>query len=241
MEAPILLVVEDAQWLDRSSAKVLALVLVARRLGTEPVALLLAVHDGAPNDIDDAGLTEFLVGRLDEDASRALLDVHGAELSDDLRARILSAAGGTPLALIELPVAAMDLELEPRSPASAPLPLMSTLERAFAARLRDLGADARALVLVAALDDGELDALTAAAENLRGVAIRPDSWAPAVAAGLGTVARRGFRFRHPLVRSAVEQAATVEERWCAHAALAEALAEDPDRPIWLRGRGRCRC
>ena len=56
-DAPLLLVVEDAHWLDRSSAEVLAF--VARRLEMEPVILLFAVRDGVPNDLDEAGLPDL--------------------------------------------------------------------------------------------------------------------------------------------------------------------------------------
>src|SRR4029077_10102554 len=103
-EAPVLLVVDDAHWLDRSSAKALAF--VARRLEMEPAVLLLAVRDEVSSDIDEAGLAELRGGRLDSDASRALLDVTGAVLSEDLKDRILEAAAGNPLALTELPIAA---------------------------------------------------------------------------------------------------------------------------------------
>jgi DNA-binding CsgD family transcriptional regulator len=225
----VLLVVDDAHWLDPSSAKVLAF--VARRLEMEPAALLIAVRDGLPNDIDEAALAELTIGRLDNGASRALLDVRGAELSEDLKVRVLEEAAGNPLALTELPVAARGLKLEPASGFDS-FPLTARLERAFAARLGDLDADTRALLLVAALDEAEPDRLTSAAERFRGGEISPDGWAAAVAAGLGTLTAEGFSFRHPLVRSAVEQTASAEERRRAHAALAETLADDPDRAAW---------
>src|SRR5471032_128698 len=228
-EAPVLLAVDDAHWLDRSSAK--ALVFVARRLDLEPAVLLLAVREGVPSDIDEAGLAELPIGRLDDDAARSLLDVRGADLSEDLKVRVLEEAAGNPLALTELPIAAGGLKLEPTRGFEV-FPLTARLERAFAARLGDLDADVRALLLVAALDEAEPDRLTTAAERFHGGVISPDGWAPAVAAGLGTLASDGFRFRHPLVRSAVEQTASAEERRRAHAALAETLADDPDRAAW---------
>ena len=55
-----------------------------------------------------------------------------------------------------------------------------------------------------------------------------------MAAGLGTLEDGTFRFRHPLIRSAVAQAATPEERRGAHAALAEAFEDEPDRAVWHR-------
>jgi DNA-binding NarL/FixJ family response regulator len=228
-EEPLLLTVDDAHWLDRSSVKALAF--VARRLELEPAALLITVRDGVPSDIDEAGLAELPIGRLDDDAARSLLDVRGADLSEDLKVRILEEAAGNPLALTELPIAAGGLKLEP-PPGFEAFPLTARLERAFAARLGDLDADARALLLVAALDEAEPDRLTAAAERFYGGAISPDGWATAVAAGLGKLAPEGFRFRHPLVRSAVEQTASGDERRRAHAALAETLADDPDRAAW---------
>ena len=148
-----------------------------------------------------------------------LLEVNGAGLSDELKGRILAEAAGNPLALIELPPAAADLDL---TSASEPLPLTARLEAAFATRLTALDADVRALLLLAALDDGELAELSRAAEALLGARIDVDDWTMAVASGLGTLGGGGFRFRHPLIRSAVHQAATSEERRLAHAALAEA-------------------
>ncbi len=108
-QTPLLLVVDDAHWLDRSSAEVLAF--VARRLEMEPVILLFAVRDGVPSDLDEAGLPDLVLAGLDDDASRTLLDLHGAGLSDELKGRILAEAAGNPLALIELPAAAVNLDL----------------------------------------------------------------------------------------------------------------------------------
>jgi DNA-binding NarL/FixJ family response regulator len=228
-EAPVLLTFDDAHWLDRSSAKALAF--VARRLESDPAALLITVREGVPTEIDGAGLVELPIGRLDAAAARSLLEVRGAGLSEDLKARILEEAAGNPLALTELPIVAGGLKLEPSTGFEA-FPLTARLERAFAARLGDLDADTRALLLVAALDEADPDRLTAAAERFQGAAITRDAWAPAVAAGLGTLAHDGFRFRHPLVRSAMEQTASAEESRRAHAALAETLADDPDRAAW---------
>ncbi len=228
-EAPLLLVVDDAQWLDRSSAEVLAF--VARRLEMDPVVLLLAARSGVPSDLDEAGLPELILGGLDDDASRALLERTGAALPAELKVRVLAEAAGNPLALIELPAAAADLD-----PAATPwpLPLTARLEAAFATRLTALGAGARTLLLLAALDDGDVTELGRAAEALLDAPAGAGDWAEAVDAGLGTLADGGFRFRHPLVRSAVHQAASGEGRRRAHAALARTLAADPDRAVWHR-------
>ncbi len=152
-------------------------------------------------------------------------------LSEDLKGRILAEAAGNPLALIELPAAAVDLDL---TRAWEPLPLTARLEATFATRLTALDADVRALVLLAALDDGRLAELEDAAEELLGARFGADYWTVAAAAGLGTLDDGEFRFRHPLIRSAVYQAATGEQRRLAHAALARTLAGNPDRAVWHR-------
>jgi DNA-binding CsgD family transcriptional regulator len=215
---PLLLLVEDAQWLDRPSSEVLGF--VARRLELEPVIVLFAVREGIASAVDESGLPELHLDGLDEASSRALLTLTAPDLPSELEARILDQAAGNPLALIELPAAAASLD-GAASPDALPLP--ARLEQAFAARLSRLGSATRHLLLLAALEHGELPELAG-----------DPAWAPAVAAGLGTLDDGTFRFRHPLIRSAVVQAATPAERWHAHAAHALALHNDPDRAVWHR-------
>jgi DNA-binding CsgD family transcriptional regulator len=214
-ETPLLFVVDDAHWLDRPSVQVLEF--IARRVESDPAILLFAVREGLPSSFDDAELPELRLAGLDQAASSALLDLAPETLPPDLRRRILEEAAGNPLALIELPAGAAELRTG-ASPAG-PLPLTARLEQTFTSRLTSLSAEVRRLLLLSALEDIEVD---------------PESLGPAVAAGLGTLESGRFRFRHPLIRSAVEQAATPEELRNAHAALAEALADEPDRAVWHR-------
>ena len=65
-------------------------------------------------------------------------------------------------------------------------------------------------------------------------AVEVEALAPAVAARLIQVDELGVRFRHPLVRSAIHQAASFPERHAAHAALARVLVDQPDRRAWHR-------
>jgi DNA-binding CsgD family transcriptional regulator len=225
-ETPLLFVVDDAQWLDRPSSEVLAF--VARRIESDPAVLLFGIREGLPSSFDDAAMPELPLSGLDQDASNALLDLGAAALPVDLRRRILKEAAGNPLALIELPEAAAELGTD--TPQSGPLPLTARLEQAFASRLTTLGADVQRLLLLAALDEVDLAELSRAAEKTVDAA----DLAPAVAAALGTLDSGVFRFRHPLIVSAVKQAATAGELRSAHAALAEALADEPDRAVWHR-------
>jgi DNA-binding CsgD family transcriptional regulator len=215
---PLLFLVEDAQWLDSSTLEVLGF--VARRLELEPVIVLFAVREGIASAVDETGLPELHLGGLDNESSKALLERTAPDLPPHLKRRILDEAAGNPLALIELPAAAVSLDRV--EPADA-LPLPTRLEQAFAARLSGLDSDTRRLLLLAALEDGELPELAGDV-----------AWAPAVTAGLGTVDNATFRFRHPLIRSAVVQAATFEERRRAHATLAAAFESEPDRAVWHR-------
>jgi hypothetical protein len=153
---------------------------------------------------------------LSEEASARLLEAQASGLSADLKRRILDEAVGNPLALIELPVAAMGLTFDARSAPPGSLPLTARLERAFAARLDELDADARAVLHAAALEDGEPAELLQAAEKVRGSSLGVRDWEPVVDAGLGVLTPDRFRFRNPLIRSAIEQAMPVEERRAAN-------------------------
>jgi DNA-binding CsgD family transcriptional regulator len=215
---PLLFLVDDAQWLDGPSSEVLGF--VARRLQLEPVIMLFAVREGISSAIDESGLPEIHLDCLDAATSRALLELTAPELPAELKARVLDEAAGNPLAVIELPATAANLG----GPAPAdPLPLPTRLEQAFAARLAGLDSETRRLLLLAALADGELPEPA-----------RDPGWASAVAAGVGNVDQGRFRFRHPLIQSAVAQAATPEERRQAHAALAQSFTNEPDRAVWHR-------
>ena len=116
-EAPVLLVVDDAHWIDRPSCEALAF--AGRRLEPEPVLLVFAVRESVPTWLADVGLPELRLGRLDDSAARALLRETASALPADVGERILSEAAGNPLALIELPEAAAGLQGSFRHQAAA--------------------------------------------------------------------------------------------------------------------------
>ena len=228
---PVLLLVDDAHWLDWASADVLAF--VARRLESEAILLIAAIRQGIESVLDQVGLLELRLEPLDPPAASALLDASTPHLSEALRERLLSEAAGNPLALVELPVGVR--ELHPGSSPPPRLPLTARLERAFSSRLGDLPEATRTLLLVAALNDGTAlsETLAAARTLLRSTPVVEDL-APAVAARLVELDDAGLRFRHPLMRSAIYQGATAAQRRAAHAALADHLEADADRRAWHR-------
>jgi DNA-binding CsgD family transcriptional regulator len=228
-DAPMLLLAEDAQWLDRPTTEVLAF--VARRLQSDPVVLLAAVREGYPSLLVDAGLPQHRLGGLAPAAAMRLLDASAPQLSPVIRDRLLSEAAGNPLALMELPVTAA--RLVPVAPGS--LPLTQRLEQAFAARVSDLPEATRLLLLVAALSDDErLSEILEAAGAVAGSTLGPDLLEPAAEAAIVDLDLHSVRFRHPLIRSAVRQSASVLRRRRVHEALAEVLRADPDWRAWHR-------
>ncbi len=232
-ETPLVILVEDAHWLDRPTADVLSF--VARRLDSEPVALLVAVRDGYDTPLTRAGLRRLPVPELDDAAARALLDARVPNISVRLRERVLAAAGGTPLALLELPTI---LDATGQRPEVFPQPLAITtrLEQAYGAQVRDLDPRTRAVLLLAAADDAEqIDEVLAADDVMStGAGGLEEALQPAVLAGLIDVDHAHFHFRHPLIRSAIYQSAPIVQRREAHAALATVLADQPDRHAWHR-------
>jgi len=230
-DGPMLVVVEDAHWLDHPSADALAF--IARRIESDPVFLLAAARDGYPPGLAQAGLPEIRLGGLDEVDAACLLDAVAPEISLSTRGRVLGEAAGNPLALIELPAVADRGESEQW--AAGAVPLTDRLERVFAERVSDLPRATRLLLLAAALsDEDRLDEIVKASRAAAKVAMDLDAAAPAVDAGIVDADLRTIRFRHPLVRSAIAQSAGLEERRRIHAALADALGDQPDRRAWHR-------
>lgn len=231
--SPLLCLVDDAHWLDRSSAQVLAF--VARRLNAEAVVLIFAVRDSLePEEL--AGLPHLQIeGLPDEHARELLASSFGAPLDDRVRERILAEARGNPLALLELPRAVSPAKLAGGFGLPGGAPLQSRIERSFLGRVQQLPlATRRFLLLAAAEPTGDPDLLWRSAAELE---IPIEAVAPALGDGMLNVGAR-VAFRHPLLRSAIYGAAAAEDRRAVHQALAAATdAEaDPDRRAWHRAR-----
>jgi DNA-binding CsgD family transcriptional regulator len=225
---PILLIADDAQWLDEATRSVLSF--VSRRLSSDPVALLLAVREGFDLPFGDADTLRHVIPPLgDADAAR-LLDCQAPSLSRDLRSRLLREAAGNPLALVELPravYAANDGD-------ARWLPLTARLERAFCSRLSELPHATRTLLSLAAENDAtSLHEIMRAGEVLLNRSIGVDAFAPAISAKLIELDAIEVRFRHPLVRSAIHQSADLVTRQSVHAALAT-IIEDQNRRLCHR-------
>ncbi|HEY2437108.1 MAG TPA: LuxR C-terminal-related transcriptional regulator [Solirubrobacteraceae bacterium] len=224
-EQPLLCVVDDAQWLDRSSAQ--ALGFVARRLLAESVALVLATRD--PGE-ELEGLQKLVLEGLPTGDAHALLgSAVRVPLDEQVRERIVAETRGNPLALLELPRALTPVELAggfglPDAPG-----LSGRIEDSFRRRLGSLSADTQRLLLVAAAEPVGDPVLVWRAAGRLGIGLE----AAADTDGLLGIGTR-VTFRHPLVRSAVYRAASPDQRRAVHRALADATDSevDPDRRAW---------
>jgi DNA-binding CsgD family transcriptional regulator/predicted nucleic acid-binding Zn ribbon protein len=232
-DGPVLLVVDDVHWIDTPTLGVLTF--LARRLGAEPVGMVLSLREGHATPLDALLLSELRLRPLAASAAEALLDAAEPELEHTLRRRVLEGAAGNPLALLELPAALRRRGTSDDALVSSAVPLTARLERAFASRLTDLPAETWNVLLVAASDEeGAVGDVLRAAGRLGGRPVAPDAFRTAVAHALVTVDERRVRFTHPLVRSAVLQAASPAARLAAHSALATVLDDRTDRQAWHR-------
>ena len=165
--APLVCVVDDAQWLDPESAVVLGF--VARRLSAERVVLLFAARETVGQAPALAGVPELAIGGLDDDAAIDLLaSLAPGRLSPAVGARIVAETGGNPLALVEVAKELSPGQLAGSEVLPEPLPVAGSLEEAFGRRVRQLPAEARLLLAVAAAEP---------AGCRRCCGVRPGSWA----------------------------------------------------------------
>jgi DNA-binding CsgD family transcriptional regulator len=221
-EGPVALLIDDAHWLDGSSAE--ALLFAIRRLVADPIATVIAIREDNPSLLDRADLPTRRLGGLSSDEASPLL----SGLTPTAADRLHRATAGNPLALIELAGEAQDLELAPEG---APVLVSARIGRAFLRRVDGLDRPTRqALVLVATSDSGDLPMLERAAARL---GVELFALAAAETAGLLIVDAGSVEFRHPLARAAIYADASAEDRRAAHRALAEALPDrDVDRRAW---------
>jgi DNA-binding CsgD family transcriptional regulator len=216
---PLLVVVDDAHWLDSPSAE--ALTFAARRLTTESLALLFAVREGEGTDVATA-LPTLELEPLEVTASMELLhERFGSAIAANVARHLAEATGGNPLALLEVAPLLSEAARVGREPVPDHLPASASVERTVRSALRTLSPEARRALVVAAASDSTTGADLVALE-------------PAEDVGLVRIHAGAVAFRHPLVRSAVYHSASADERRTAHSTLADALtgAENSDRRAW---------
>ncbi|MFE5301637.1 AAA family ATPase [Streptomyces sp. NPDC056632] len=233
-ERPVVVLVDDAHWLDLETVD--ALLFAARRLGVGRVAMVFAAREGSAAFDGAPGLPVLHLGPLTDEEGAALLAGRAPDLHAAVSNRIRGLAQGNPLALVELAGALTAAQRDGSEPLDAReiavLPASWRVRRIFDERILALPGPTRRLLTVAAADDtGDVALVLAAAER---VGAGAGDLGPAEAADLVRVSGRRLVFRHPLVRAAAYQGAVLAERTAAHRALAEAAPAGGDmgRRAW---------
>jgi DNA-binding CsgD family transcriptional regulator len=218
-EQPVLAVVDDAQWIDSISLE--ALGFAARRLGSDPVGILVAARE------EPAGFPESRFERLRlaplavDDVAGLVVGVLERSLSESLVGRVAEASRGNPLAALEVAAAARDDRLAARIALGEPVPVRRLITESFAGRIDRLSAPAQLALLVCAA--GEADATHVVIDAARRLGVEPSAFAEAEHAEVIMGDEDHLRFRHPLLRSTVYGRATTDDRRRAHGALADSL------------------
>ena len=225
-EAPVVVAIDDIQWLDPSSAFLLEFAL--RRLDGDALVFLLALREeeAIPSAVDlDRALPEerlrrLHVGPLSMGAMHRLLSERlDLVLPRPRLRRLRELSGGNPLFALELGRALRRgaILLEPGEP------LPGSLAALVGDRLAALPAETRpALLAASAASDPTLELVEGA---IGGRAT--DRLAPAVAAQVIEFEGTRIRFTHPLLASGIYAAAPLEDRRALHRRLAQ-LLPDPE-------------
>jgi DNA-binding CsgD family transcriptional regulator len=230
---PVIVAIDDLQWIDRPSARVLAF--AARRLGGQPVGLLTCERIGTdhkpghdlvfalPGSLAErrtlgpltaADLRQIVEARLGRSLSRRALD------------RIGQVAGGNPFYAVEVARSLSDYP----PPGQAVVPVPDNLSGLVAARLVPLPDRARHALLSAAVLRFPTVGLVAAGMGAPSGESRR-ALEQAAAAGIVEVTGAAVRFTHPLFASAVYSSAVPGERRQVHARLA-AVLDDVEERAW---------
>jgi len=224
---PLLIAVDDEQWLDRASARVLAFAL--SRLSEEPVGVLLArrpdsgglLSDELAHGFGASGLPTATVGPLDPRSIRDLVGSgDGRRIPRALIQRIYEISEGNPLYAL-----AIAAELRDRPDRGRDLPIPRTLEDAVARRLQPLDERARdALLVVAALSQPTIAWIHAVLSDFT-----LGDLDGAVGAGVVEIAGDRVRFTHPLLASTLYSRAPATRRREIHRVIAKVIDDEEQR------------
>jgi len=220
--APVVVAVDDLQWLDRPSADVLAF--AARRVGDVKVGFLLARRPGRATELERAlergSPARIELGALTLGAVRRMLrEGLGLTLSRPLLRRVVEVTQGNPLFALEIG----RLLLEREVPAGGEeIPLPASVEEMLGGRVAELPAGVPSVLLATALsEDLRLGVLTAVAGA--------DAVEDALQAGVLVLDGEHARAAHPLLAAVARKRSTVRERREVHRILARVVDEEPLR------------
>ena len=223
-QTPLLLLIDDAQWVDDASCAALAFAL--RRLPDEPVVAIITERADMPSPFDNAGFETIDLKGLNVDDAVVLLGV-GTDTA--VAERCVEASGGSPLALSELARQLDHDQLAGLTPLPDDLPDGGRLIRSFVDRVNALDAGSkRAVAIVAAALDTTVGDIHQAADR---VSAGETDLAASEVAGITRLSPESIELVHPLMRTAIRDAVGPVAMREAHAALA-AVVVDADKRAW---------
>jgi DNA-binding SARP family transcriptional activator/DNA-binding CsgD family transcriptional regulator len=217
-DGPLVIAIDDLQWLDAPSSELVAFAM--RRLREEPVGLLASVRTGVRGaGLDvlerafDGRVTSLEVGALSLGAVQRLLRGRLSQPpTRSLLRRVYDRSGGNPFYALEL-ARVIDERGEERMPDS--------LRGLVADRLEQMPAETQSLILVLA------SAMLPSLEMVRALSAE-DALDSAERAKVVVIDGPRVRFSHPLLAAAARESATTRERRAAHRRLAE-IVDDPEQ------------
>jgi hypothetical protein len=215
---PVLVVIDDVQWLDSESAGALAF--AERRLQEDAVCFLWSARERSASGDLLRGVAELPLGGLSQPAARTLI---GGRVAPQVADRLAVDTGGNPLGLLEISARLDESQRRGTAPLPDRLPLGERLEGAYQDLLSGLSEPARQAVLLCAIDRTSSISTVAGALAAEG---HDSDAALDEALKCGVLVRRdsGLVFRHPLLRGAAVSASSPAEQRRSHLLLAKTLS-----------------
>jgi DNA-binding CsgD family transcriptional regulator len=211
-ERSVLVAVDDAQWLDSPTERVLGFVL--RRLTAERLRFLFTVRSSESTSLAPFAQTAIEVGPVTVATLHELIKLHaGRTFPRPLLVQIARVSGGNPFYALEIA-----RELERRPPVDGHVPISAGLTALVEARIDRLPARTRSALLTAA-------ALAQPTVEL----IDPELLAPAEEAGMVRIDAGRIQFAHPIFASVVYGRASNAARRGLHRKLAALVTDLEER------------
>jgi len=217
VQRPLVVLVDDLQWLDSDSAQILQF--VARRLAGERLAMVFALRAEPGSAPPESGLPTLLLAGLSAEDCGRIASATGVTVTPPALRSLVESTGGNPLAVVQrlrLPCAWPNdwwTSLEPRG-------LHRSLERSWGRLFEQLPDDARTVMFIVAADHDTGGRYLM--KTLETLGLSLSSLEPAERLGLIECRADRIALRNPLLRAQVLTRTPLADRLSVYRALGEA-------------------